>query len=192
MDLEALRSGDSAAWTELAFEIRTAIRHQVGRDRASFVEDAVQEALVGVWKLVQRDLPHQSLRLLAFAIARNKAKDVHRRMGYLNRWETAMDPTDLVGRIGSGDTPIELRRLRKRIATVGLLYFRKHHPKCEPLLLGRADGMSWDELAEKIGETAVSLRKRWSRCREHLLRHLAVVEGPALRVLSTPASPTGE
>lgn len=176
MDLEALRSGDPAAWREVTSEVRRAIRMQVSGDRASLVEDAVQEALVGVWTRIQRDPPPDSIRLLVFAIARNKAKDVHRKMGYLRRWETSMEATDLAERVGSGETPIELRLLHERIANVGLMFFRRHHSDCEPLLVGRADGLSWEELGEKVGETPVNLRQRWSRCRKHLLRHLAVVE----------------
>ena len=176
MDLEALRSGDPAAWREVTSGVRKAIRMQVTGDRASLVEDAVQEALVGVWRRIQRDPPPDSIRLLVFAIARNKAKDVHRRMGYLGPRETSMEATDLAERVGSGETPIDLRLLHERIVNISLMFLRRHHSNCEPLLVGRAEGMSWDELARKVGETAVNLKQRWSRCRKHLLRHLAVVE----------------
>ncbi|MEP6995765.1 MAG: sigma-70 family RNA polymerase sigma factor [Acidobacteriota bacterium] len=179
MDLETLRRKDSAAWKEVTSAIREAISMQVSGDRSSFVEDAVQEALLGLWMRIQREPPPESLQLLAFAIARNKAKDIHRKISHLRRREAAMEPVELATHGVSSEELIELRLSRQRIASVGLMFFRKSHPECEPLLVGRAEGRSWEELSGTLGEAATALRKRWSRCRKHLLRHLGVDRGDA-------------
>ncbi len=161
--------------------LRRAVRFRLFDPRMRRVldsQDICQSVLASFFiRLVAGDYeleqPEHLLALLQ-TMARNKVISKARKLApEVARQSPAADepvePDEIVGRDPSPSKQVVVRELLDQ-------FQRRLQEDEQELLLLRQEGLSWEEIAARLGGTAVNLRKKWSRARERVERELGLAE----------------
>ncbi len=187
--LTALRAGDQAAWRQCLQDNLPALIGYAARmtgDRAS-AEEVVQEALVTVYRGLDRFEGRCSIRSWMFRAVRSRALDELRRRGRVvlsddgdplegafderGKWQNP--PPDLGGEL---DRKIDAQRA---LAQVRRQVDRLPHDLREVFLLREVQGLETDEICAALEITPENLRTRLHRARKKLRAQVvrAIQEG---------------
>jgi len=165
------RSGDNAAFGQLIRRHQTAIfrflSHQV-RDRAD-ASDIAQETFVSLFRSLDRYDTGRPFLAWAFVIARNKARDHHRRRAAL-RWVGIDDHLDQTAT--QLPDPEHETAERQELRQVGGLIQALPEGLRTPLLLCAMEGLSHEEIGAAIGLSTKAVELRIYRARKALRAQL--------------------
>ena len=166
------RSGDNAAFGQLIRRHQSAIyrflSHQV-RDQAD-ANDISQETFVALFRSLDRYDTDRPFLAWAFVIARNKARDHHRRRVAL-RWVGIDDLLDQAAS-PAPDAEREVAE-REELSLVDGLIKSLPEGLRTPLLLAAMEGLSHEEIGTVMGLSAKAVEVRIYRARKALKAQLA-------------------
>jgi RNA polymerase sigma-70 factor (ECF subfamily) len=180
--LARLRAGDDRAASDLYAEYEPAIRRMVrtrlrnqSLQRVVGEEDVCQSVLKSFflrYRLGQYDLESpEQLRGLLARMAGNKLNDQHRRHMAARRdiGRTSDQLPDATP--AAGETP-SLKLSNQELLEESLRRMTAEEREIRELFLGQ--GLTWAEIAAKLGGTAESRRKQWERVRDRVTQELGL------------------
>lgn len=164
-----VRTGDERAAEELVRDWEPALRRIVRvrlfdrRLRRVVAESDIVQAVLGSFFVraalgdLELDTPDALARLLA-TMARNKIIDEARRAAR-RPGDVPSDASEPDAAIAAGPSPSRVVFLREVLDAAR----RQLAPDVQQLIAWREDGVTWDEIARRIGGTAEAARKRLTR-----------------------------
>tara|TARA_R110001606_G_scaffold236358_1_gene384399 strand:+ start:562 stop:1134 length:573 start_codon:yes stop_codon:yes gene_type:complete len=165
------RSGDNSAFGQLIRRHQGAIfrflSHQV-RDQVE-ANDIAQETFVALFRSLDRYDTGRPFLAWAFVIARNKARDHHRRRAAL-RWVGIDDHLDQTA--SQLPDPEHETAERQELTQVGVLIQALPESLRTPLLLSAMEGLSHEEIGAAIGVSTKAVELRIYRARKALRTQL--------------------
>jgi len=187
--LPALRRGDAAVWRQALEAHMPALIGYATRmtgDRSTG-EEAVQEALISVYRSIDRFEGRCSFRSWLFRAVHNRSVDAIKRRGrYVNAGEG--DPTEALfdekghWRNACPDWTVQMDEqldARRRLAEVRRQVDRLPHDLRDVVLLKEVQGLETPEVCEALGITATNMRVRLHRARKALRVALTRAQGGA-------------
>lgn len=164
------RRGDAAACRTVESWIRDALRRNPFGARADDVEDLVQETLISLWRVCRRDgfRLRQGLRALTRTVVRARCIDRLRRCRWMVELDEAL-PDSRLGPEASAMRTVEWQRIDAALA-------RLDAPSRELLRLHFLEGLSYREIAQRVGRAEATQRVRMFQCMKQLRRLLATPE----------------
>lgn len=166
------RGGHEASieWDAVRLSLRRRLGGRLDPAEAAELDDLVQEGCVRLLRAARRE-QIDDLEAMTAVIAQRTFRDwLRRRYRHERLWrplEDAPEPATSV--------PVDPRYgdLIERIEFLVLEIFRREgKEQCLELARGWFSGRNWRQLAERIGISHASARKRWSRCLELPRREL--------------------
>ena len=165
------RAGDNAAFSQLIRRHQDAIfrflSHQV-RDRAD-ASDIAQDTFVALFRSLDRFDTGRPFLAWAFVIARNKARDYHRRQVAL-RWVGIDEHLDRTA--SAQPDPEQETGDRQDLARAGAVIRTLPEGLRTPLLLSTMEGLSHEEIGEVMGLSIKAVEVRVYRARKLLKTQL--------------------
>jgi RNA polymerase sigma factor (sigma-70 family) len=130
-------------------------------------EDVCQEAWIECWQQLSKR-PIDDWRAYCAQVARNCTQEYFRRKERETRRFRPADPDDFeTAQVESDDPGPELDWVIYLI----LAWFNEHRSACADIALRRYfDGLSWKDVADRLGTRTEAAKKQWERCREFLMR----------------------
>lgn len=166
-------SGSDPAWLEQIFRDHYAslcafVYRYTGSDEVA--EDIVQELFLAIWRDPARWAESRSVRLLLFAAARNRALDYlrHRRVRERHAQRVVAEVRAIAPAVDDAAANAEIRDALD--AAMESLPPRAR----EIFRLNRADGLSYREIAERLGVSIKTVETQMSRTLKKLRAQLAV------------------
>lgn len=152
-------------WDEVRISLRRRLIGQLDASERSELEDLIQEGCVRLLRASRRE-PIQDLEGLISVIAKRTFGDHLRRRYRHDRLLRPLDEghADAVAIPGPDSRFGDLvDRIEFMVAGI---FEREGRTECGELARGWFARRSWKEIAEELGLTHASVRKRWSRCLE--------------------------
>ena len=175
------RDGASIDWAAVRASLRRRLAGQLDPGEAHELEDLIQEGCVRLLRASRRE-PVEDLEAMTAVIARRTFRDWLRRR---YRHERLWRPLDEVPEVAAASAEnSRFGDLVERIEFMVMELFRREdRTQCLELARAWFEGRSWKQLAEHLGASHASVRKRWSRCLELPKRLLGEDRdfGPLLR-----------
>ena len=169
-------------WIHARQFLRERLRREIDACDESQLDDLVQEACVRLLRACRRE-SIQQLEALMATIARRTWADHLRRRIVARRW---LEPYGDEFESTPADRPLydpQFGDILQRLELViGEFFRRQAKPECQQLATAHFEGRGWNNVANELSISDVTVRKRWSRC-VSLLRD-EFERDPALRGLA--------
>ncbi len=154
-----------STWARARAVMRDRLRQLLYRADEATVEDAAQEALVRLLRVVRHE-GVRNLDALMNDICRKTAID---HLRWSRRFGESFEPMMDHHQDKAFESPVDPL---SRLEFVVLEFFQARQTPCYELAVAFFDDRSWEQVAEVTGKSYASVRKQWSRC-VALLRELA-------------------
>ncbi len=172
--VRAARAGDSAAFATLVGRYETRLARLVrGMVPESDTEDVTQEAFLKAYRKLGNFDGRSSFYTWLYRIAANTAMDWRKKERHRRHAPLPEGPEgeDAVPAAGAGPELATTRReLARRIDEAIAALPARHH---EILVLREIEGLSYEEIAERLGTSRGTVESRLFRARERLRERLA-------------------
>jgi len=161
-------SEDTIDWETARRFVRDVVARALRGRAPDEIEDVTQQALIGVYRAVQRSRI-QNLEAFMVTVANRQS------LSFLRRMKVVSKHTDAVAAEVAGVGAPTSRNDVDLIAWIRFLVAEAlgRGSECHELALAHFAGRSWKELAAERGTGHAALRKRWSRCVQTLKERIA-------------------
>lgn len=163
------------AWLERIFrdhyaELCSFVFGYTASDEAA--EDIVQDLFLSIWRDLDRWMEQESVRVLLFVAARNRALDYlrHRRVRERHAQRTVAEAVSGVIAPAADDAVVNQEIREALDEAIGTLPDRAR----EVFLLNREEGLTYREIAERLGISIKTVETQMSRSLKKLRARLAV------------------
>ena len=158
-------SGSTLDWDSIRSSLRGRFIGLIDQDEFGEIDDLVQEGSVRLLRASRREAIDDVDAMIGVIARRTFDDHLRRRYRHRRLWKPLEDehlekaPASADPRFGDLIDRIEFM--------VTQIFEREGRDECGRLARGWFAGRNWKELAEELGLSHSSIRKRWSRCLEH-------------------------